>query len=75
MHDVLGLERVPQYPIRDAEQLIDEYRVSVFPYLAGAGTRLFEGLEQPPPLELVSATPFTNGITELAYRRIRQKGD
>jgi dihydrofolate reductase len=52
--------------------LIDEYRLSVFPYLAGAGTRLFEGLEQAPPLELVSATPFTNGITELAYRRIRQ---
>ena len=51
--------------------LIDEYRLSAFPYLAGTGTRLFEDLGQAPALELVSATAFGNGITELAYRRIR----
>jgi dihydrofolate reductase len=51
--------------------LIDEYRVSVFPYLAGQGTRLFDDLEHSPGLELVSATTFGNGITELAYRRVR----
>jgi dihydrofolate reductase len=53
--------------------LIDEYRVSLFPYLAGKGTRLFDDLGQSPRLELVSATAFGNGITELAFRRIRQE--
>ncbi len=51
--------------------LIDEYRVSLFPYLAGKGTRLFDDLERSPRLELVSATTFGNGITELAVRRVR----
>ena len=50
--------------------LIDEYRVSLFPYLAGNGTRLFDDLGQLPRLELVSATAFGNGTTELAFRRI-----
>lgn len=50
--------------------LIDEYRLTVFPYLAGKGTRLFETLQQSPKLELSSATAFSNGITELALRRI-----
>jgi dihydrofolate reductase len=51
--------------------LIDEYRVTVFPYLAGKGTRLFDDLEQPAALELLSATAFTGGLTELALRRPR----
>jgi dihydrofolate reductase len=51
--------------------LIDEYRLSLFPYLAGTGTRLFAGLGRSPRLKLVSATAFGNGITELAYRRVR----
>jgi dihydrofolate reductase len=51
--------------------LIDEYRVSLFPYLAGQGTRLFDNLGQSPGLELISATAFGNGITELAFRRVR----
>jgi dihydrofolate reductase len=50
--------------------LIDEYRMSVFPFVAGEGMRLF-GPGQPLQLELASAIPFGNGITELAYRRIR----
>jgi hypothetical protein len=45
--------------------------VSVFPYLAGKGTRLFDDLGQSLSLELVSATPFGNGITEMAMRRSR----
>jgi hypothetical protein len=35
--------------------------------------RIFDGLEHFPRLELVSATVFGNGITELAYRRVRQE--
>src|SRR5215469_11217448 len=35
--------------------IIDEYRFSIFPYLAGNGTRLFDDLPQSPRLELISA--------------------
>jgi dihydrofolate reductase len=51
--------------------LIDEYRVSLFPYLAGHGTRLFGDLEKSPRIELASATQYGNGVTELAFRRVR----
>jgi dihydrofolate reductase len=51
--------------------LIDEYRVTLFPYLAGKGARLFDDLEEPARLELVSATAFGGGATELAFRRDR----
>jgi dihydrofolate reductase len=51
--------------------LIDEYRVSLFPYLAGKGARLFGDLGQSATLDLSSATAFGNGLTELAFRRIR----
>jgi dihydrofolate reductase len=54
--------------------LIDEYRVSLFPYLAGEGTRLFDDPRHSPRLELISATAFGNGVTELAFRRVRIKG-
>jgi dihydrofolate reductase len=52
--------------------LIDVYRIALFPYLAGKGVRLFSDLEPPSRLDLISATPFNNGITELAFRRISQ---
>jgi dihydrofolate reductase len=51
--------------------LIDEYRITVFPYLAGTGARLFGGITEPPGLELVSAIPFKNGTLEVTYRRPR----
>lgn len=51
--------------------LIDEYRITVFPYVAGAGTRLFSDVTESPRLELVSAIPFKNGILEVTYRRTR----
>ena len=51
--------------------LIDEYRITIFPYLAGTGTRLFGDITEPPRLELVSAIPFKNGTTEVTYRRTR----
>jgi dihydrofolate reductase len=52
--------------------LIDVYRISLFPYLAGKGSRLFSDLEPSLRLELVSTTAFSNGITEFAFRRISQ---
>jgi dihydrofolate reductase len=51
--------------------LVDEYRVTIFPYLAGKGRRLFSELEETRQLELLSSTSFANGTIELQYRRHR----
>jgi dihydrofolate reductase len=51
--------------------LIDELRVSMFPYIAGEGTRLFNGLPTSYQLDLVSSIPSSNGIVELVYQRHR----
>ena len=51
--------------------LIDELHVSMFPYVAGEGTRLFDGDLKSYALELVSSTPSPSGIVELRYRRPR----
>ena len=50
--------------------LIDEYRVTLVPYLAGEGTRLFEDVGKSRSLDLVSSTAFSNGL-QLDYRRLR----
>jgi dihydrofolate reductase len=49
--------------------LLDELRVSLFPYVAGEGTRLFDGVPKSYRLELVSSTASSSGIIELQYRR------
>jgi dihydrofolate reductase len=51
--------------------LIDELRVSLFPYVSGEGTRLFDGVPSSYQLDLVSSTPSSSGILELQYRRHR----
>ena len=51
--------------------LIDELHVSLFPYVAGEGTRLFDGVPDPYRLDLVSSTVSSSGIVELRYRRHR----
>jgi dihydrofolate reductase len=51
--------------------LIDELRVSLFPYVAGEGTRLFDGVPTSYALDLVSSTASPSGIVELRYRRPR----
>ena len=51
--------------------LIDELQLSVFPYVAGEGTRLFDGVPKSYRLDLVSSTASGSGIVELAYRRHR----
>src|SRR5262245_10780641 len=52
--------------------LIDELRVSLFPYVAGEGTRLFDGVPSSYRLDLVSSTASRSGIVELQYRRDRR---
>ncbi len=53
--------------------LIDEFRMSVFPMLLGQGSRMFDfdvvGTSK--ELELVSCEPGTNGVVVLHYRRRR----
>jgi dihydrofolate reductase len=51
--------------------LIDEYIVTLFPYLAGEGTRLFDDVGKSRQLDLVSSTAFDNGTIGLRYRRHR----
>jgi len=51
--------------------LIDELRVSLFPYVAGEGTRLFDGVPKSYQLDLVSSAASRSGILELRYRRHR----
>jgi dihydrofolate reductase len=51
--------------------LIDELQVSMFPYVAGEGTRLFDGVPSSYRLDLVSSTASPSGILELQYRRHR----
>ena len=46
--------------------LIDRYHISVIPTIRGGGIRLFEGLEKPIPLRLVSTEQY-NGIVDLVY--------
>jgi dihydrofolate reductase len=53
--------------------LIDEFRITVFPFLAGNGSQMFEpdDVGKFKPLELVSCEPGINGVVVLHYRRRR----
>jgi dihydrofolate reductase len=53
--------------------LIDEFRITVFPLLAGVGTPMFgfDDVGTSKQLELVSCRPGTNGVIVLHYRRRR----
>ena len=53
--------------------LIDEFRITVFPLLMGHGIRIFEldDVGESKPLELVSCHAGTNGVVVLHYRRRR----
>ncbi|MEX0782056.1 MAG: dihydrofolate reductase family protein [Dehalococcoidia bacterium] len=51
--------------------LIDELHLSLFPYVAGEGTRLFDGVPNSYRLDLISSTASSNGTVEMQYRRHR----
>ncbi len=51
--------------------LIDEFRFDLHPYVAGEGTRLFDGVPTSYRLDLVASTQFSNGIVGLQYQRPR----
>lgn len=55
----------------DRMGLIDAYRFLVHPRIAGRGPKLYEsGLPAPRNLELISATPLSNGVIATHYRRM-----
>ena len=57
-----------------AADLVDEYRLFVYPVVLGQARRLFEGESaRPHDLELVSTQPFRSGIVLLTYRPRRDR--
>jgi dihydrofolate reductase len=48
--------------------LIDEYRIVVRPIVAGRGPTLFQGLDRPRHLELLSTTRLKSGVMAMHYR-------
>ena len=53
--------------------LIDEILISVIPVLLGSGTRLFKDGRPQQQLELVNTKTFETGLTQLHYKRKREK--
>jgi len=51
--------------------LLDEIHLVLFSYVAGQGTRLFEGVPASYQLDLISSAPYGTGSIELRYRRHR----
>lgn len=51
--------------------LVDEFRISMYPWVADQGTLLFDDVPPSYRLDLVSSTPDEGGVLELQYRRHR----
>jgi dihydrofolate reductase len=51
-----------------AENLVDEYRLFVYPTVVGRGARLFEDATSVPDLELAESRSFRSGVVLLTYR-------
>jgi len=64
---VLGSVNLAQTLIR--HDLIDEFRLTVFPVVLGTGKRLFGDGTVPTSMELVSAKSTDVGVTACVYRR------
>lgn len=55
--------------------LVDEYRLMVFPIVLGSGMRLFDESVDATALSLAGVRSFANGTVELTYRAIPSEGD
>jgi dihydrofolate reductase len=51
----------------DDAQLVNGYRLFLHPLLLGGGKRLFNHLDQPQPLQLVSVEQTSTGVVMLSY--------
>lgn len=54
--------------------IVDEYRLRVFPVVLGAGERLFRDTSDRKPLRLVDNQTLGDGITFLVYQPVRPEG-
>jgi dihydrofolate reductase len=52
-----------------AHDLIDEFRLLVFPVILGSGKRLFGGRAKPGALTLTATSVSTSGVTMSVYER------
>jgi dihydrofolate reductase len=52
-----------------AQDLVDEYRLMVFPIALGAGKRLFDGIPSPVTLRLTDVTSLASGTQILTYAK------
>ena len=51
--------------------LVDEYRLMIFPIILGSGRRMFDETEDATTLQLLGTKQLANGTAELAYRVVR----
>ena len=51
-----------------AAGLVDEYRLFVYPFVAGEGQRLFADATELGALRLVEAQSYRSGVVQLRYR-------
>jgi len=49
--------------------LVDEYQLRVHPVILGSGKPLFKDLKEPVKLNLLEATPLSQGVVVLHYQR------
>jgi dihydrofolate reductase len=52
--------------------LIDEYRLMVFPVVVGSGKRLFRDGSDTKTLRLVETKTFSSGVVVLTYQPIKE---
>lgn len=48
--------------------LVDDLHLLVYPVVLGSGKRLFEGITEKTPVQLVSSKAFDNGVLHLVYQ-------
>ena len=53
--------------------LVDEYRLMVYPLILGSGKRLFPGGAHGLKLQLVETKPFRSGVVVLTYQPMRKE--
>ena len=51
--------------------LIDEYRLMIFPVVLGSGKRLFPEESEKKTLRLVESKPFPSGVVLLTYQSVK----